>query len=110
MVAIYVPLFRTGIPEALLKFMTLLNNINWGQDLSMGPQKFGMTGNLVIVESLRVFENKSRERGMKTNANYKLVMKDLISHLFHSKALQRQKRYLGRALYKHHDTNIRNFV
>ena len=33
-VAIYVLLFRTGSPEALLKFVTLLNNIIRCQDLS----------------------------------------------------------------------------
>ena len=47
-VAIYVPLFRTVTPEALLKFVTLLNNIIRNQDLSTGPQTFGVTRNLVI--------------------------------------------------------------
>ena len=32
-VAIYVPLLLTGIPEALLKFVTLLHKIIRGQDL-----------------------------------------------------------------------------
>ena len=63
MVVVYVPLFRTGIPEALLKFITLLHKIVRGQDLSTGPHKFGMTRNLVVRESLRVFEKKALERG-----------------------------------------------
>ena len=54
-VAIYLPMFRTGGPEALLKFFPILNKIIWGQELSTGPQKFGMTRNLVIGESLQVF-------------------------------------------------------
>ena len=33
MVAIKVPLFWTGSPEDLLKFVTFLNKIIWGQDL-----------------------------------------------------------------------------
>ena len=56
MVLIYVLLFRTGSPEALLKFVTILHKIIRGQDLSTGPQKFGMTQNLVVGEDLRVFE------------------------------------------------------
>ena len=52
MVAIYVPLFRTGSPKALLNFVTILHNIIRGQYLSTGPQKFVMTHNLVVVESL----------------------------------------------------------
>ena len=51
-VVIYVPMFRTGIPEALLKFVTLLHNIIRGKYLSMGPQKIGITRNLVIGEAL----------------------------------------------------------
>ena len=37
-------------------------------------------------------------------------MKDLISHFFPPKALQRQKRYLRRELYKPCDTKIRYFI
>ena len=44
------------------------------------------------------------------NANYKLVMKDLISHFFPPKALQRQKRYLRRGLYKPCKTKIQDFI
>ena len=62
---IYVPLFRTGISEALLKFVTILHKITRGQDLSTGLQKFGMTRNLVVGESLRVFGRKAPERGRK---------------------------------------------
>ena len=69
-VVIYVLMFRTGIPEALLKFVTLLHNIIRGQDLSTGPQKSGMTRNMVIFEALRVFEQKARERDTETNANF----------------------------------------
>ena len=51
-VAIYVPMFRTTSTESLLKFVTILNNIVKGQDLSTGPQKYGMTQNLVIADYL----------------------------------------------------------
>ena len=37
-------------------------------------------------------------------------MKDLISHFFLPKALQRQKRYLIRGIYKPCNTNIRDFI
>ena len=56
MVTIYVPLFWTGSHESLLKFITLLNKIIHGQDLATGPQKFGITRNIIIRDSLRVFE------------------------------------------------------
>ena len=82
------PLFCTRIPEALLKLVTIINKIVRGQDLSKGPPKFGMMRNLVIIEDLRVFEQKSWERATETNANYELVMKDIISQFFPKKELQ----------------------
>ena len=44
------------------------------------------------------------------NSNYELAMKDLITHYFPPKALQRQKRYLWRELYKPRYTKIRYLI
>ena len=87
----------------------LINEIIRGQDLSTVPLKFGMTRNLVVGEALRVFEQKTQDRGTETNANYELVMKYLITHFFPPKALQSQKIYQKRGLYKTCDKNIRDF-
>ena len=104
------PLFWTVSPEALLKFVTLLHKIIQGQDLSTGPPKFDITRNLVVGEAVQVFDAEDLREGTETNANYKLFMKDLIYNLFMPKAIQRQKRYLQRGLYKTHDTKIRDFI
>ena len=69
-----------------------------------------MAQNLVVVESLQVFKQKAQERGTEKNANYELVMKELISHFFPPKVLHRQKRYLSRGLYKPRDTKIQYFI
>ena len=61
-VEIYVPLFWMGIPETLLKFVTLLQKIIRVRDLSTVPQKFGMKKNLVSGEALQVFEHKDQYR------------------------------------------------
>ena len=61
-------------------------------------------------EALQVFEQKAQERGTETNTYYELEMKDIISHFSPPKALQRQKRYLRRGLYKPCDTKIRYFI
>ena len=75
-----------------------------------GPQKYGMTRNLVIGEALCIFEQKTWERGTYTNSNYELVTKDLITNLFPLKVLQFQKRYLRRVLYNPRETNIRDLI
>ena len=84
-VAVYVPVFCTGSLGALLKFVTTIHKIIRGQDLSIGTKEFGMTRNLVIVEALQCFQQEAQERGAETNANCKLVMKDMIYHLFPQK-------------------------
>ena len=47
-VEIYVPLFRNGSSEDLLKPVTILNKITKRQDLSTGHQKYGMAWNMFI--------------------------------------------------------------
>ena len=104
------PLFWTGNPESLFKFVTIFNKIIWGQDVYMGPHKFGMTRNLIIGEALQVFEQNSRESWTETNANYELVMKFLISHFCPPKALQIQNSFLRRGFYKPCNTKILDFI
>ena len=47
---------------------------------------------------------------METNKNYELDTEDLISHSFPPKALQLQKKYLSRGLYKPCETKIQYFI
>ena len=69
-----------------------------------------MKHNLMIGEYLQVFKQNTWYCGMDNNSNYDLVVKDVISQFFPPKALQRQKRYLPRGLYKTRDINIREFI
>ena len=78
--------------------------------LSTVPQKNIITHNIVLVESLRVFEHKTRELGMKNNNNYELFIQDMISRLFPPQVLQNWKRYLHSGLYNTHKTKIRDFI
>ena len=69
-----------------------------------------MTRNLVFGEAFRFFDQKTLERGMETNANYGLVMKDLTTNFIPPKALHIHKIYLRRGLYKPHETKIWSFI
>ena len=109
-VEIFVPLFHIGGPESLIKFIIFLHKIMKGQDLSTGPQIFGMTWNLVVGKALWMFKKKAQERVDDKNANYFFVMKDLVSYFFLPEALQIQKRYLGRAMYKPRNTKIKYII
>ena len=67
--AIYMTLFRNGSPETLLKFVTILNNIIKGHELYTGTHKYKMTRNLVVGESLQVFDHNNWYQGTDTNYN-----------------------------------------
>ena len=96
--------------EAVLKFVTTLNNIIRGQDLYTDPQKFGITRNLITGEALWVFEQKSWERGSGKNENYELMMKDFICYFFPPKALQRQKRCIKPATQILHTSYVGSMI
>ena len=88
----------------------LIKNIIRGQDLSTGTQKFAMTRNLVIGEAIRVYDQNNRDRGMETNVNYGLLIKDFITHFFPLKEPQSQNIYLLRVLYNTNDTKTIDFI
>ena len=100
MIVIYMPMFWTGSTEDLLKFVMISNKIIRVQDIYTGSHKFGMTSNLIDGEALRFLEKNYQDRVRETNANYELLMKDVISHFSPLKDIRRQKRYLQMGLYK----------
>ena len=69
-----------------------------------------MTRNLVIREAIQVSEKKKWDWGTEINSNYELVIKNLIIHFFPPKAIQRQKIYLCKGIYKPCYTNICEFI
>ena len=69
-----------------------------------------MTRNLIMGEANCFLIQKTWDHRIDTNANYKLVIKNAISHFFLPRALQRQKIYLHRVLYKLQKTKIREFI
>ena len=58
----------------------ILNKIIKGKDIFTENQKYRTTRNIFTSESLKVLEKKTRDWGIETNSNYKLVIKDTITH------------------------------
>ena len=59
-----------------------------GQNLTNGPQYYAMTNNLLSIEALWVFDQKSQENGNTTVNNYKLVMQGLKNHFLPLKEIK----------------------
>ena len=103
-------MFKQGSPEAWLKFQTNLQKIIKGQILKTGPQWYAITKNLLMGESLRVFEQQATYIGNETEDNYKVVIKGLTDHSLPPKALLIQKRYLHQGMYKPQGIKMREFI
>ena len=94
MISIYILIFNTGLTEAGLQFLFLLNKIIMGKNLTTTPQYHVMKNNLMALEALQVFKHKPQAFGDETMTNYELIMQGLTTHFFPSDALQLHKRLL----------------
>ena len=105
---ITMPHFKDGTPEELLTFFKLFNEIVEGQNLTTGPQKYSAMRNLLQGSALSVFNHQAAALGDETNANFEILKKFLVSHVFPRRALRLQKRFMRRHLRKPRSMNIRN--
>ena len=87
MIYIYVPLFNTWLLQALLRFLTILQNIIKGQILTTGMKMYAMENDILAGEALPVFEQQVKANRNKTKYNYKLVIKGMKTQFFLPKAL-----------------------
>ena len=68
-VFIYVLIFNTVLAKALFMLIFVLKKTLKGNNLTMGHYLYTMTENILAVEALRVFEQKSWENGSETMMN-----------------------------------------
>ena len=61
-ISMFVPEFKMGSPEGLLKFLTLLDKITKGQSLTIGTLMYVMTNNILTREVLRMFEQQAKAK------------------------------------------------
>ena len=102
--------FKTGLSEVLLSFLKMLHKITKGHRLTMLPKMYAMTNNILSGEAFQVFEQQAWSIGKETKINYKLVIKGLTNNFSPHMALQRQKMYLLRGLFKPCYFRIREFI
>ena len=113
-----VPYFRSGTPEEWLKFLTNMERVFIGQNLSTGPHKFSMARRLLIGESLSHFEKKAEsfvevveqvENCHKSIENFEKCLQAVTMTVFPQKALMTQKRYMRRIMRKPRAMKTRDY-
>ena len=105
-----IPFFREGTPEELLMFMTQVDKVIAGMNISDGPNKFALVRRLLQGDALAAFDNAATMHGAETNDNFNLCGRDLVRHIFPTKALAKQKRWMRRFLRKPAEMSIRDFM
>ena len=117
-----VPYFRSGTPEEWLKFMTNMERVFIGQNLSTGAHKFSMARRLLVGESLSHFEKKAEsfvtvqgegenqvETCNETQENFDKCIQAVTMTVFPKKSLMTQKRYMRRIMRKPKDMKTRDY-
>ena len=105
-----VPYFKTGTPEEFLKWCANVENGMKGYGANSDPSKYLFKCKLLEGDALTVFDLKANKYSSNNNENYELTMEHLISHIFPTKALQKQKRYMRQVLRKPREMTTRDYI
>jgi hypothetical protein len=100
--------FRSGTPEEWLKHKSAINKILVGQNIQDPSDKFCMVRRVLEGDALAVFNNAGK--GQMTNELFKDCIDAVTAHVFPSRALSTQKRYMHRYMRKPNDCKIREYV
>ena len=102
--------FRTGTPEEWLLVRKAILEICTGQNLTTGPQRFILARRVLKGDALAAFNDQASEEGNETLATFNTCLRHVTDHVFPARALQTQKRYMRRMMYKPRDVTIRKYA
>eukprot|EP00980_Cylindrotheca_fusiformis_P025358 scaffold13510_cov128-Cylindrotheca_fusiformis.AAC.1 len=106
-----VPYFDSGTPAELLELLEKVAEVQAGQDLTTGPDKYRLMRQVLKGAGKTQFEEAVREQGgNETNNNYNKVIAMFKVKLFPRDALMNQKRALQKHLRKPFDMNMREYA
>ncbi len=86
-----VAIFDNGTPEEVLDFVTDVNRVITGQNITTGPPKYATMRMLLRGDALAAFNAGANAAGNETNANFTVSYRALIRHFFPARALALQK-------------------
>ena len=102
--------FSTGTPEEWLIFRRDVSRVLVGQNITTGPAQYAMIRWLIVGDTLAVFNAAATKRGAESTDNFKLCLRDVTTHVFPQRALNRQKRYMRRYMRKQVGMSTREFA
>jgi hypothetical protein len=101
--------FKSGTPEEWLKHKSALNKILVGQNIQEPADKFCMARRVLEGDALAVFNNAAEDNEV-TLETFNDCINAVTAHVFPSRALSTQKRYMRRYMRKPTDVKIREYV
>ena len=102
--------FSTGTQEEWLRWKRDLGRVLQGQNVTTDSGKYNMTRRLLKGDALAAFNVAATTHGNDTNENFLHCMDDMTAHIFPTRALQMQKRFMRRFLCKPAGIKTREFV
>ena len=104
-----VPIFKTGTPERWLETRKSIDKVFLGLNLTSGPYQYQQVRRILQGDALATFDKAATKHGNETTNNLKLCLDEVTKHVFPNCALQKQKRYMRRALRKPRDMSIKEY-
>ena len=104
-----VPYFEDGSPEELLELKQHLDTIFKGQNIKDATEKIEMLKRLLKGGSLTAYNNIIKEEEGKEKTSFKRTWNKLVAHVFPTRALRMQTRYMRRALIKPRDLTVKEY-
>jgi hypothetical protein len=111
--------FRNGTPEEFIKTLISLDQVCKGQNLREAKEKYVMARRVFLGETLTAFNNATAkvssledksDVGVESEANFKLVLKEVSKAVFPLNAYALQKQAMRRFMRKPKEMNIRSYV
>jgi hypothetical protein len=114
-----VNIFKTGTPEEYIKALIALEQVCIGQNLKDAKEKYSMARCVFKGEALTAFNNAAdtasslddkSDLGIETDANYKIVLKEVGRAVFPINAYALQKQAMRRFMRKPKTMKVRHYV
>ena len=106
-----IPYFGSGTPEEYLLWQRDLDKVIVGQNVEEGPAKYSLARRVLTGDALAAFNTAAQTYLPEMDEySFEYTMMSLTEHVFPKRALQTQKRYKRRFLWKTREVTVRDFM
>ena len=102
--------FKQGDPEDWIETLKDIEQVCRGTNMTLAEDCRAMVRTILKGEALRIFEDGVFENHCNDMDQFDLCIQHVTTHLFPTRALVRQKRYMRRHMRKNREMSIRSYI